>query len=522
MPDNIRSFIAACQGGLINNLDPLTQASSLPGSALRMINYEPALEGGYRRISGYENTFGTVPGETDTPVLGVAVYSQLNDGIFACRKPASGNNYFHYWNATTEAWVTPSTVGSPTMVGVNKVRFAKINWGVPKLVMTDGVNPAATWDGTTYAQITGSLAPAAPKYCENFSNHLFLSGNATEPNTVYFSAPLDETNFTPAAGAGVINVGFEVKAIKAFRDQLYIFGINNIKKLVGTSIADFQVADVTKNLGCLSSDSVVEFNGDLIFLAPDGLRPVSATDRIGDIELNTLSKPIQAIFEAYTRNEDLDTITILVINKKSQFRVFFADAESLGLIGSLRRTGDAGLGFEYSQLVGVEVSCGDSGYINDEEFVIHGDSIGQVHRQEVGNSFNGVPIFSLYQTPYLYQDDPILRKIYYDLHTYMRAEGEVRVSVGINYNYGDSTVSNPTDYNFTPSDYIFSTTGASAYYGIATYDTTDIYDGNPSPVRKTSLQGSGDSVSVTYVTTEVQPSHTIQAYVLSYTLADRR
>ena len=515
MADNIRSFLAPCAGGLVNNQDYLTQASQMPGSAIRMINYEPAIEGGYRRISGYTNTYGTVPGESGTPVLGVSVFSDLNDGIFACRKPTSGNNYFHYWSNSSSSWVTPSTAGSPTMVGVNKVRFEKFNWGTPKLILTDGVNPAASWDGTTYTQLNSTEAPSAPKFCETFSNHLFLAGDSSELNMLYFSAPLDETDFTPAGGAGVINVGFEIVTIKSFRDQLYIFGVNNIKRLNGNNIADFVLSDVTKNLGCVSSDAVVEFNGDILFLGPDGIRPVTATERIGDIELGTLSKPVQSIFEAYSRNEDLDSITMMVVNRKSQFRLFFSNAESLGLIGSLRRAGQQGLGFEYSQLVGVEVSCGDTGYIDTEEFVIHGDSTGKVHRQETGTSFNTEPIFSLYQTPYVYMDDPIVRKIFYDVHTYMRSEGEVTVNIGVEYDYGDSNVLIPFNFGFT-------TAGAASYWGIASYDTSDIYDGNPSPVRKTNLNGSGSSISLTYVTTEDQPSHTIQSYVVSYALADRR
>lgn len=515
MADNIRSFMAPCQGGLVNNLDYLTQGAQLPGSAIRMINYEPAIEGGYRRISGYTNSYGTVPGEADTPVLGVAVYSEINDGIFACRKPTSGNNYFHYWDNATQAWVTPSTTGLPTMVGVAKVRFDKLNWGVPKLVMADGINPAATWDGTSYVQINGTGSPSAPKFCETFANHLFLAGDPSEPNMLYFSAPLDETDFTPAFGAGVINVGFDIVAIKSFRDQLYIFGLNNIKRLNGNNIANFVLSDVTKNLGCVSSDAVVEFNGDILFLGPDGIRPVTATERIGDIELGTLSKPVQSIFEAYSRNENLNSITMMVINRKSQFRLFFANAEALGLIGSLRRAGQSGLGFEYSQLVGVEVSCGATGYIGVEEFVIHGDSVGRVHRQEVGATFDGEAIFSLYKTPYVYMDDPIIRKTYYDVHTYMRSEGEVTVNIGIEFDYGDSDVLLPFNFGFT-------TAGAASFWGLATYDSQDIYDGNPSPVRKTNLQGSGNSISLTYVTTEIQPSHTIQSYVVSYALADRR
>ena len=71
------------------------------GSAIRMINYEPALSGGYRRISGYQNDYGTVGGSG--AVLGVNVNGNINDGIFACRKPTSGYNYLHKWNDTTNA-----------------------------------------------------------------------------------------------------------------------------------------------------------------------------------------------------------------------------------------------------------------------------------------------------------------------------------------------------------------------------------------------------------------------------------
>jgi hypothetical protein len=68
---------------------------------------------------------------------------------------------------------------------------------------------------------------------------MFLAGDATEPTNLWFSAPYDEYNFDPADGAGVINVGFPIVAIKSFRDVLYIFGTNNIRKLAGNNVSDF-------------------------------------------------------------------------------------------------------------------------------------------------------------------------------------------------------------------------------------------------------------------------------------------
>ena len=515
MADNLNTFATPCSGGLVVNQDPLTQGGQMPGSALRLINYEPALNGGYRRISGYTNTYGEMPGLANTAVLGVHVSADIGDGIFATRRPTTGSNYLHAWNSTTTSWDTVTTAGSPTMTGVSKVRFESFNWGAPKFAMADGINSASTWDGTTYVQLNGGQSPSAPSLVSAFNNHLFLAGDSSEPYNVYFSAPLDETDWTPAAGAGVINVGFEVVQLKSFRNELYIFGKNNIKRLVGNNIADFQLVTVTANLGCVAPDSVVEFNGDILFLAPDGIRPVTGTDRIGDIELATLSKPIQSIFEDYTANEDLATMTTVVLKKKSQFRLFFANQDSLGIIGAIRRSGQGGTGFEFSQLVGVEVNCAHSGYIGDEEFVIHGDSSGYVYRQEVGDSFNNRDIFSFFQTPFFYMSDPAVRKSFYDVDTYMRSEGEVTLNMAVYYDYSDPTVT-------IGSDYGLSTRGAAAYYDKATYDTTDIYDGNPSPVERTTIAGSGKSVSIRYVANDQKPSHTIQAITLTYGLGDRR
>ena len=284
---------------------------------------------------------------------------------------------------------------------------------------------------------------------------------------------------------------------------------------MGDNQANFVLQNVTNNLGCIAPDSVVEFNGELIFLAPDGVRPISATDRIGDIELATLSKPIQAIFDDYTTNEDLSTLKTVVIKRKSQFRMFFQDQESLGLIGGVRRSGEAGRGFEFSQIVGIEVNQVSSGYIEKEEFIIHGDSSGFVSRQEVGTDFNGADIFSYFQTPFIYMEDPEVRKTIYNVNTYMRSEGVVSIAMGLEYDYGDTALT-------LASDYAITTQGAAAFYDKAKYDSAEIYDGNPSPIKSTNVSGSGKSLSIKYVTNGTDPSHTIQAFSVTYGLGDRR
>jgi hypothetical protein len=396
----------------------------------------------------------------------------------------------------------------------------RFNWVSSKLFLTDGINPAATYDGTTYTQVTHANAPDSPRFAAAFKNHMFLAGDPSEPFNLYFSAPLNETDFSPANGAGVINVGFEIVQIKSFRDDLYIFGKNAIKSLRGTNIADFIVSEVTTNLGCVASDSVVELGGNLLFLGPDGFRPVAGTSKIGDVELETISKQIQFTINAILQEliaEDLDPdlLTSVVIRKKSQFRLFIPTSGTFGLLGGLRQR-DGGFSFEFSQLFDFPATCASSGYVGVDEIVIHGDANGKVHKQETGSSFDGQPILSVYQTPYYYFEDPTIRKNFYNLTTFLRSEGSTTISLGVSYDFDDSqTVFNPSNYSMT-------TSGAAAYYNEAVYDSAAVFDGNPSPVEKVNIEGSGFSIAFKYVTNDTNASHTVQGLVMNYSMNDRR
>jgi len=594
MADNLQTFVSVCSGGLVTNVDPLTQSNTLSGSAIRLINMEPSLEGGYRRISGYANSYGTLPGTGK--VLGLAVNGEINQGILGCRTPSSGNNYLHWYNhyydvalgtgegagftvgetltgvvssgdstavaatgtvisktsdalvvdfgklpdnifatgnvitggtssatgtvastPTVKGWQAVTISSSPTMTGVDIVRFERYNWSEEILLLTDGVNPAAKYNGTTYTQITHTNAPNNPKFSSAFANHLWLAGDPDEPFNIYFSSPNADTDFDPANGAGVINIGFTITQLKSFRNQLYVFGQNQIKRIVGDNYSNFSVENVTNDLGCVAPDTVVEFGGDIIFLGPDGVRPISGTSRIGDVELETVSREIQKTFENYTANEDVTKLKALILRRKSQFRLFFEANTSLSLLAAIRKSSSAQSTFEYSQLVGIEATAVASGYVGQFEFVLHGDTTGKVFKQEEGNSFDGGNILSVYQTPFYFMQDPELRKVFYRVKTFLKSEGESTISVGIEYNFGDAEIAAPFNFDLT-------TAGAASFFDASStiYDDTDIYDGNPTPIRSTNISGSGDSISVAYVTNSTSPSHTIQAVSILYGTGDRR
>ena len=92
------------------------------------------------------------------------------------------------------------------------------------------------------------------------------------------------------SGAGSIKVDGIIKGIKVFRESLFVFCEDSIFKITGSSLSDFAVVPVTRKIGCVDGFSIQEISGDIVYLAPDGLRTIAGTERIGDVELGTVSK----------------------------------------------------------------------------------------------------------------------------------------------------------------------------------------------------------------------------------------
>jgi len=91
MPTAWNTFPVEFKGGLVTNISPLQQGINAPGSARTLVNFEPSIEGGYRRIEGY-NKFDTdyVPpygspvvqgsGQSGTTLTIANIYVEPEDG----------------------------------------------------------------------------------------------------------------------------------------------------------------------------------------------------------------------------------------------------------------------------------------------------------------------------------------------------------------------------------------------------------------------------------------------------------
>lgn len=503
--DRYKTFLASCTGGLNLNKDILS-ISQTPGAALTLVNFEPSISGGYRRINGYDAYSDTeVPGTG--AVIGIAIF---NSGVIACR-----DDEVYY--GTGGSWGSP--INSPSRTGAIRYRFTRYNWtGVNRIVMVDGTNKAARWDGTTYTVLSAAGSPSAPKFVEEFRNHIFFAGYSGNAGAVTFTAPNNENDYSGANGAGEIVVGDQVTGLRKFRDELYVFCRSSIKKITGTSLSNFAVVPVVSNIGCLetASDSIQEIAGDLVFLSPDGLRPVAATARIGDIEFSSISRPIQPVLISASNSNN---ITSLVVREKSQYRLFYnssseADTDGRGIIGAIIQHNDGSQGWDWSETKGIRPNVTDSGYVGVNELIIHGGYDGIVYQQELGNSFNGTNISAYYSTPYLFFDDPAMRKTLHTLHVYFTIEGATSIDGNILYDLASAGTIQPNTFTLDVG------TGL-ALYDVGIFDV-DVYGESQRPEVKTYINGSGLSAQLNFSSTDMASPYTINGYRLQYIVSGRR
>jgi len=528
-------YTVACAGGLVkasNQIDLL----KTPGVATALRNFEVSIEGGYRRINGYsrlgDGSAALVSGSADT-IHGVIPYA---DGVIAC----ASTGIFFSQDGTSWLNVSRSSVANSgddytaftgrstlTRTGQGKISFSLFegpDYDYGLLVICDGANKPYHFrmEGTganinTRTFFSGEVTVTGTKFAthsEIHDKHLVVAGVEDNLSTVFYSKLLDPTDFS-GTGSGSITLSDQIVGIKSFRQELFIFCRNSIFKLQdinGTPV----VVPVAKNIGCLSGYSIQEIGGDLIFLAPDGLRTVAGTARIGDVELGTVSKAIQPLITQVAENVDKFVISSIVLREKSQYRLFYTDSTSTnsqqkGIIGTLRPNG-----FEWSEIRGIEVTSIGAGF-NEKgvEKYFHGDTDGFVLVHDSGNDFNGSSILARYSTPdYDFGDLGTLKTLHY-VRVSCSAEGVVTPALQIKYDFNSQDIPQPT------TDYSFGTVNPPAIFAEAVFNTT-VFGGTSAPMVRIPVQGSGTSSNFTVVTEDTKAPYTINGLYIDFIPSGRR
>ena len=538
--DTIQDYTFTCKGGLDNQNTYVELAENTPGAALQLVNFEPSIYGGYRRINGFSplnDSYTEVDSvNAEGKVLGVFIYQ---NEIYAARKQQSGTTYKIYrfdsgsgWVAQSPGFTLNTTDGTYTVTRVSYDTFSLS--GTDMIIFADGVNYAYMFDGTTWTQIKSTNTGAdyanaggnqvldKPSLVEIYQNHIFLSGDPTASGVICHSSPSLEYDWLVANGAGQIVAGFDINQIKVWRDFMYVFGLEDIG-YVGVSSTNFVFKSVTTTVGCIAPFSVVETDGDLLYLSQGGFRTIAGTDKINDVEINVVSKKVLGLTNTLTSTYTSNDVVGYTIPSKSQVRFTWnlstvSTADTRGVIGGIREDMMGNRSWEWGELLGISTYVATSGRVSGIEYVIHGDYSGNVFRQEIGNDFNGANIPATYTTPHLDFGTPLHRKMLRDIFVFIRSEGTTDISYALSYNWDDK------DKLVPPTEVIAGDERDTTQYGDGTQygDVGATYGAGVYPLFAKSIRGTCQSVKISFTTSGMESPYTIQTIFIQYSGKGRR
>lgn len=512
-----QTFPIEFTGGLVSNMSELQQGLQMVGSATVLQNFEPSKEGGYKKVLGYTKyDAAEVPGSG--VVKGIKVVDSTS--ILAVR---SDGVYSKVYYGNGSGWTLKATAAA---VGSRAIFTSYKLYGSSRTLIVDGVNFPAIYDSSA-GTVTYISPPAYAAEIQGASNVIIHKNSAffSKGTFLYYTAPNTDSDFDPANNAGVFNLGHEITGLKVFRDQLIIFSTNTVTRLSGNTGNDFRLDSITDSIGCIDQHTIQEVGGDIMYLAPDGLRLLSATDRIGDFGLDVASAPIEKDVKRLINSSS--SFASLVIREKAQYRIFSYNpsdtiSTAKGIVGT-KFSDQGSSNISFANLIGIKVYTCDSEYTGSTETVVFANEDGYVYLLENGFSFNGANIEAIYESPYMPVADPRIRKTFYKLVLYLEPRGVLSANVNVKYDFGRSR---GYDVIQPPTEVITSTgsgssSGVIALYGVATYGV-NTYGGNVDKVYTIPVIGSGKTIALRIEDNSVNPSFSLDTAVLDYTENDRQ
>ena len=178
MPDSSEVRIEAfnCEGGLVLNRSTFLMK---PGEALKLENFEPDIEGGYRRLSGHRKFVNQIVPQTSSSGEKVLMVSKFADKVLAAR----GEKIFS--SASTEsAAEIASTTG---MTGSGSITVdSTTGFSTSGSIQID--NELFTYTGVTNSSFTGVTRATASTTAAAHLINSVVSENWTERDTGRSSA----------------------------------------------------------------------------------------------------------------------------------------------------------------------------------------------------------------------------------------------------------------------------------------------------------------------------------------------
>jgi len=274
---------------------------------------------------------------------------------------------------------------------------------------------------------------------------------------------------------------------------------------------------VTNDLGCIESDTIQEVGGDVMFLAPDGLRLLSATDRIGDFGLGVVSKNIQDDLVTFISTNT--NFTSCVVREKSQYRIFgynnnITQENAQGILAT-QFAEQGGANMQYAETRGIRAFVADSNYHLNSEVILFSNNDGYLYQMESGSDFDGTAITISFATPFIPIEDPRVRKTFYKIFLYTDPQGSVAFDLSLKLDFDEAGTIQPAPIN------IQNVQGTVGFFGSGVFGTTT-YGAKLVKLFESQVVGSGFAVSFLFDSATQAPPFSLDALTVEYATNARR
>ena len=583
MPDSSQTQPAAfnCEGGLVLNRSSFLMQ---PGEALVLENFEPDVEGGYRRMNGFRRYVNHIVPHTasiNEKVIGVA---KFGNKVIACR----GEKIFSAASTELSFAITAAATmsGSGTIIVDSVAGFAtsgtlQIDSELFTYTGVDSASKPNEFTGVTRSSASTTATAHVTKITvsstwteidtgrTNASKYRFerfnYNGNeklicVDEVNApVIFNLALSATDVSTASVAGS-------KFVASFKSHMFYAGKSTTSEEIvfsvpfdednftsGDGAGSIRVDDTITGLKVFR-DSLIIFCENRIFKltgsSSSDFAIIPVTRNIGCINGDTIQEfggdlvflgpdglrtvaatakigdtelgtISKSVQSIFDKNiKDSALFESVVIPDKTQYRIFFTKD---GEADSITRGITCVMKqdrFEFSEMRGIKPSCTDTFVQAGDVIVLHGDFTGYVHRQDKGNTFDGTPVLGKYRSSDLSFGDTGIRKHMQRVIINYKPESAVDAELLVRYDNENADSTRPAPYSLDSNQ-------VAAQFGLAVFSTADgavrfVFGGASQPLIRQPVEGSGFSVVLRINDGGESAPYSLKGFQLEYTLGARR
>jgi len=247
MPDTsrVQPFSFACQGGLVLNQPTFNMQ---PGQALELQNFEPDIDGGYRRINGFKRYINHIVPQTSASTEKVLMVAEFANKVIAARGEkifssastelavaiASGTGMTGSGTITVDSTTGFSSSGTLqinseifTYTGVTSTTFT----GVTRAQSSTSAEAHSTNDvvSESWTERDASRSSAGKYNFERFNfdgNDKLVVVDGDNAPTV-FNTSIAATDVSSGGGGEVTTAVTGAKFVTAFRDHMFYAGMSS-------------------------------------------------------------------------------------------------------------------------------------------------------------------------------------------------------------------------------------------------------------------------------------------------------